>query len=435
MPSRSHSVLFLAIFCAASMAYYHLALLVPKAIEARTAQGLGNGYSFGADFYPIWLTSRESLLHHRDPYSRLTTRQIQIGLFGRPLDARHSDPPDDRAFANPAFAVALVWPVALMPFSVMRVALAMILLVATASSVMLWLRVLRLRTDRAMFTSFLLLTLSSYAVLEGLYAEQMGLVVGFLLAASLAALVGERCFLSGSLLALTLAKPQMTVLIAAYLLLWSAAQWRSRRQFAAGFLLISAALGTSSLLLWPRWIPEWLQLLRDYRQHSTPPLVDYLLGDSLGPGVGPILVAALLVGALAIAWRMRHVSPASNEFRLTVSLLLAVTSITLLPGHAVYDHVVLLPGILLIGFSWRHFLRSSRPLRIVLCITALALFWPWISAPFVIALRPIVSPQLYNSTLLTLPIRTAASIPFGVFVLLAVLMGRVMRKPTLSSRA
>jgi hypothetical protein len=431
MLSRSHSVLFLAMFCAAGMAYYHLALLVPRAIEERTAQGLGNGYSFGADFYPIWITSRESLLHHRDPYSPQTTRQIQIGLFGRPLDVGHSDPQDDRAFANPTFAVVLFWPVALLPFSVIRVALAVILLAATVFSIVLWLRALRLHADPSMFTSLLLLTLSSYAVLEGLYAEQMGLLVGFLLAASLAALAAQRCFLSGNLLALTLVKPQMTALIAVYLLFWSFAAWRSRRGFAAGFLLISAVLGTSSLLLWPRWIPEWLQLLKNYRQHSTPPLVDYLLGDSLGLRLGPIVIGALLVSALAVAWRMRHVSPASNEFGLTASLLLAVTSITLLPGHAVYDHVVLLPGILLIGFSWRHFLRLSRPLRIVLGLSALALFWQWISAPAVIALKPMVSSQLFNSTLLTLPIRTAASIPFGVLALLAVLMGRVMRKPTL----
>jgi hypothetical protein len=63
-------------------------------------------------------------------------------------------------------------------------------------------------------------------------------------------------------------------------------------------------------------------------------------------------------------------------------------------------------------------------------VSALALFWQWIFAPVVIALRPIVSPQLFNSTMLTLPIRTAASIPFGLFALLAVLMGPVMRKST-----
>jgi hypothetical protein len=55
--------------------------------------------------------------------------------------------------------------------------------------------------------------------LEGLFAEQLGLLVGFVLAASFAALLRQRLVLSGSLLALTLIKPQMMALVAAYLLL------------------------------------------------------------------------------------------------------------------------------------------------------------------------------------------------------------------------
>ena len=106
---------------------------------------------------------------------------------------------------------------------------------------------------------------------------------------------------------------------------------------------------------------------------------------------------------------------------MTLSLLLAVTAITLLPGHAVYDHVVLLPGIILIALSWRGF-ASSRLFRAVLGVTALAVFWQWMLAPLVIAMHPILSPRLFISTALTLPIRTAASIPFGVLALLGLMM-------------
>jgi hypothetical protein len=130
---------------------------------------------------------------------------------------------------------------------------------------------------------------------------------------------------------------------------------------------------------------------------------------------------------------MRQVSPASKDFGLTASLMLAITSITLLPGHAVYDHVLLLPGILLIAFRWHVFQKSSLPTRIVLGITTLAVFWQWMFAPIVIALRPVVSRQLFNTTLLTLPIRTAASIPFGVCALLAFLLASVMLKPARDS--
>jgi hypothetical protein len=423
---RQGVILLLSVVCAAGMVYYHLCLFVPRAMEVRAAQGFGNGYSFGADFYPIWLTSREGLLHHLDPYSPEMTWQIQIGLFGRALDtgnpAAHRD---YRVFAYPAFVDLLFWPVAPLPFSLVRVGLAVILAVATALSVGLWLRTFRLRAGAVVLASLILLTLSSYVVLEGLFAGQMGLLVGFLLAASLAALVDGKFFFSGGLLALTLIKPQMTGLVVAYLLLWSAAQWRVRRRFVCGFFVVAVLLGVSSLLVWPHWIPEWLRVLFGYRQYSTQPLVSYLIGNQLGPRLGPFLIAALLAGAIAIAWRTRDACATSTKFALTISLLLAVTTVTLLPGHAVYDHVVLLPGVILIALSWRAHATSSHPFRVLLGATALALFWQWILAPVVIAMRPMVSPQLFVSTLLTLPIRTAGSIPFGVLALLGLMMRQV----------
>jgi hypothetical protein len=432
--SRSVLVLFLVTFCAACMVYYHLALFVPRAREVRAEQGFGNGYSFGADFYPIWLTSRASLLEHRDPYGPEMTRQIQIGLFGRPLDTRNpAAPADYRAFAYPAFVDVLLWPLALLPFSAVRIGLAVILPAVTALSVVLWLRTVRLRASPVTLAVLVLLTLSNYAVLEGLFAEQVGLLAGFLLAASLAALVDGRLFLSGGLLALTLIKPQMTAPVVAYLLLWSFDQWRARWRFVGSFLLTSALLVASSLLVWPSWIPQWLQVVFGYRQYSTPPLVGYLLGTQIGSRLTPFLIALLLVTAIALASRMRHASPTSTEFALTVSLLLAITAITLLPGHAVYDHVVLLPGILLIALSWQIFARSIPLLRVLLGVTAMAFFWQWILAPAVIATRPIVSPQ-FASAVLTLPIRTAASIPFGVLALLELMMRQVTRKQIAGGR-
>jgi hypothetical protein len=410
------------------MVYYHLGIFVPRAMEVRTVDGLGGGYSFGADFYPLWLTTREGLLYHRDPYSPETTRRIQIGLFGRPLDDNSALTRDPRAFANPAFAELLFWPLALIPFPVVRFGLAVILPAVTAFSIALWLRAIRFQVDRVMLASLMLLTLSSYAVLEGLFAEQIGLLVGFFLAAALAALANQRLFLGGSLLALALIKPQMMLLVAIYLLLWSFAQWRTRRLFAVGFLSVSALLTASSLLIWPHWIFEWLNLLIRYRQYSTPPLVSYLLGDHAASRFGPILVVALVTSVLALAWRMRNASFGSIKFALTISLLLATTVVTLLPGQAVYDHVILLPGVILIAVSWRSYAASSRVLRIVLGVSALALFWQWIWAPIVIAAQQILSRRVFTETVLTLPLRTAASIPFGVLAVLALMMRQTAKK-------
>ena len=425
---RSGGILGVVILCSACMVYYHLVLFVPRVSQVRTAEGFGNGYSFGADFYPVWLTARESLLHHRDPYSSQTTRQVQLDLFGRTVDARvFGAPPAYWTFAYPAIADILLWPIGLLPFSQVRIGFGLFLGILTAYGAVLWIRVIHPRARRLNIASLLILTLSSYAVLEGLFAEQMGLLVGFLLAASLAALVRQKLFFSGTLLALALIKPQVMLLIGAYLLLWSLAQWRNRWHFAGGFFLMSALLGASSLLIWPHWISEWLHVISSYRRYSDPPLVSYLLsnqilGNQVSRLLGPILIAILLVSAVAFSWRMRCAATDSRDFRLTVSLLLTVTTIAVVPGHAVYDHVVLLPGIILIASCWRQF-APSKPFRVTLAAAALALFWPWICAPVVIALRPMVSAAFF-STLLTLPIRTAASIPFGVCALLALMLWR-----------
>jgi hypothetical protein len=426
---RSSSVLIVVILCAAAMVYYHLGIFVPRAMEVRASQGFGDGYSFGADFYPIWFTSQQSLIHHSDPYSPEMTHRIQFGLFGRPLnDGNTATSQNYRAFAYPAFVDLLFWPVALLPFSAVRVGLAVILIAATGVSILFWVRSFHLPVNLIILVCLILLTLSSYAVLEGLFAEQLGLLVGFFLAASFAAVVRQRLILAGSLFALTLIKPQMVALVAAYSLLWSFYEWRVRRQFVASFFLTASLLGGSALVAFPHWISEWLDVVFGYGHYSTPPLTCYLAGNQIGSRICPSLIAALLLISIVFAWRMRGASAGSTEFALTSSLLLAVTSITLLPGHAVYDHIVLLPGVLLVAFSWRGLAESSLPSRILLGVSALALFWQWLLAPVVIAMKPILPQGLFVSAVLTLPIRTSTSLPFGVLALLAIMMRREIRQ-------
>src|SRR5215467_3573805 len=176
--------LCLALIGSASMLYYHQGLFIPRVRAVRVATGLGNGYSFGNDFYQVWLASRDGLQGNRDPYSPEMTREIQIGLYGRPLDSRiPTDPIDRRAFPYPAYTLLIFWPVAELPFPVVRVVIVCVLAAMVVASVLLWLRALAWRLDWTWVVVILLLTLCSYPVLEGLFAGQVGLLVGFLLAA------------------------------------------------------------------------------------------------------------------------------------------------------------------------------------------------------------------------------------------------------------
>jgi hypothetical protein len=407
------------------MIYYHQDLFLPRAAAALTAEGLGNGYSFGNDFYQVWLTSQEWLRRGRDPYSPEMTREIQTGLYGRPLDPnRPTDPVDRRVFPYPFYADLLLWPAAEFPFAPLRVPMVCLLALLTLASIPLWLRALDWRLSAKWVGVILLFTLSSYPALEALFAAQLGLFVAFLLAASMAAVQRSRFLLAGILMAISTIKPQVTALAILYLLIWSAHDWRVRGRFCIGFFATLTLLVAASLAAMPHWIQSWTHTVLAYRHYTRPPLVTQILTSLVGARLaGPgtlVLTAASIVVAITLAWRNRAAAYGSFAFWMTLSLLFSITTITILPGQAIYDHLILIPGILLL-VRHRGRLGEAGPVpRMLLAIGALVLFWPWIAAFALILLRLVLPPAQFNSTaILALPLRTAASLPFVLLALLA----------------
>lgn len=403
------------------MVYYHLGLFIPRALQVRTSIGLGNGYSFGDDFYPIWLTTRESRLGYRDIYSYETTRLIQIGLFGRPMEPhRKSDPPIEyRQYSYPAFTNLILWPSALLDFPRLRMALTLLLPTLTALSVWMWLKALRWKIHPMWVATIMVLTLSTYQLLEAFFALQPGLFVGFFLAAAALAIRSNRLMLAGALCALTLIKPQVTMLAILYLLLWSLSD-RSRARFWQGFLVVTSALMICSVAVWPHWIGQWIRVLLGYHNYAMPPLINILLGPSVPGFIAPALIAVIVALAIGIAWRNRRAAQDSSRFWFTLSVVLAITTITLLPGQAIYDHLILIPGILLLLRYSRELAKVGRIGRALLVAGALVLAWPWVSAFVLLIIRPWLSPDtFYAVPIFALPMRTAASLPFAVVVLLA----------------
>jgi hypothetical protein len=422
----------LALMGAAGMVYYQFGLFMPRVQSVREAKHLAGQYTFCNDFYPIWLTSRKWLDERRDLYSAANTREIQIGLFGRPLDAHiPSDPPTDyRTFAYPAFTDILFWPASEVPFLRLRVGWAALLAALTAAGVLFWTRALSWRVSLAWLAIIILLTLCSYPELEGLYAGQLGLLVGFLLAASLLALQRGRLLLAGMLMALTTIKPQMTLLAILYLLVWSLQDWRRRGRFSVAFFATMFLLVGASLVVWPDWIQSWMRVILDYPRYAMPPLLSVLLGSTLGSFGGKAVLVIALLAASVLAWLYRGAAAGSNEFWLTLSVLLAVTTIAVLPGQSVCDHIILLPGIFLLASRGQP-QRSSPIFRALLILGIAVLLWPWVASLGLIALRPFLGAEIFESkAVFVLPLRTAAPFPFVVLGLLAMAWRGALRRQT-----
>ena len=419
---RALIVLTLAVIGSASMLYYHTRLFLPRVQQMRAARGLDNANAFGGDFYPIWLTSRQSLAGRHDLYTAETTQEIQKGLFGHPLTAQHPTdlPADYRVFAYPAFTDLLFWPAAMLGFPTLRFFLVGVLAIIAAGTIWLWMRALEWRVHPVWLVTIMLLAFSSYPVLEALFAEQPGLIVGFLLALSLVALRRNSQSLAGLLLAMTTIKPQVTLLVILYLLLWSCQDWRRRKRLALSFLATISLLVGASVLVWPHWIGAWLGITFRYYGYAPLPLAALLLGSAWAARMGSLLIITLLAAAAVLAWKTRRAEIASREFWVSMSLLLAITSVALLPGQAVYDHIILLPGILILARDRHAHGHLRLPTRALRTIGATVFFWPWVAAFAMVLARLFMTPEHFHSLfVLALPIRTAASLPFVVLALLA----------------
>ena len=403
------------------MLNYYLNWFLPRAREARTARQLV-GYSFGNDLYTIWCGAHATIEGQRDLYSPEIAHQIQMGLYGRPIDpSRAGDPKDLRIFGYPAFTELLFWPFSLFSFEVARPIFLAILFVLIPITIAFWMRSLSWRPDWLWTVVVLMLVLTSYPALEALYAGQVGVFVGFSLAACIVALRRGRLLLAGTLMALGTIKPHVMLLPIVYLGLWTMSDWRRRRMFCVGLLSTQALLVGGALVVWPRWIQSWIHVAVQYHNYTPPPLTIQMLTTLAGPAARPVALLAmggLLLTAFVLSWKNRAASPQSQEFCFTVSILLAITVGVLLPGHAVYDHLILLPGIFLLARTWRK-LPDNWATKAML-ITALGtLLWPWIASILLIPIHSLLERrEFYSMSILGLPLRMAAGLPFIVLALL-----------------
>ncbi len=132
------------------------------------------------DIYQRWLGSRELLLNGRNPYGEEVTEEIQIGLSGHKYDPRRDA--FEQHFYYPVYVVFLMAPTVRLPFPLVKKLFAILLLVLTAVSVPLWLDFLQWRITPMQQLLAVGLTLASMPALQGIYLQNLGLLVSALIA-------------------------------------------------------------------------------------------------------------------------------------------------------------------------------------------------------------------------------------------------------------
>ena len=410
----------IAAMLASGMIGYDLGFLLPQGRYGRELSHMDRGDMRGGDFYPIWLTSRELRDHQHNPYSEFTTFAVQRHLYGRTLG--QSGPKDFsahyRAFSYPLFADLIFWPLAELTFERTRLLLAILFPALSALTAVLWMRISGLVLPPPLTAGAVLLYGTSYASLEALYALQPTIVVAALLAATVSALVAGRYWLAGTWLALASIKPQLVVMLTAWLLLWGVSKWRTRKGLVLSFALITTSLMLASELLVPGWLGLWAKNLIEYRTYTFPPLFPFLMGRT-GEALGIVLVAVTAY----CGWRFRQVDP-GDHFVMVVSLFLTVTIAVFPTADAIYEDLLLWPSLLWIYIHREEFLRAQGPRKWTTYAAIGAFLWSYVAACALLAWVAFGVP--WDRSIMLVPIRLTASLPFIVVgLLILALLGQL----------
>ncbi len=388
--------------------YFYVALFLPHAHSARAAQQLNGRYLYGGDFHPIWLSSHELFLHRANPYATELSIENQIAIYGRAIDSK----PDDSIqgiYPYPLYTSFLIAPLAPLSFPGVQMVGTVLFPTLILIGLFLWLQVLRLHLHRITLITLLLLVFTSYPVLEGLYAQQLTVLVFALLAGTGAALSKGRLVTAGVLLGLATVKPQLVLLLALWLLVWASSDLSKRKFFVISAIGTVAALLIAGEIILPGWTLNWVRALHEYRQHNHLPLAQVVLGRALGDMFSLVLLA---ITAL-ILWRARRVEAASTQFAVVCALILAVTVPIFPSSIAVYDHLLLVPAIFWLFSIKKTIVGGRLPLRILGYAALAALSWQWIAGTAV-TIASFLYLGVVRTSWVLVPVRAAASIPFAV---------------------
>jgi len=404
LASKRSPLLSILLICAASMYFYWRR--VPHNIDAIAPSPLSRARPL-TDLYPRWYGTRELLLHHRDPYSAAVTQEIQLAYDGR-----------EQRFAYPLYAILFLAPTVGIQFHSAQIVFWWFLAAVTGLSLAAWLSVVRVQLSPFSLIALFATVFLSVPVLQGLSLLQFGLLVAGLLSGTAAAILSGNLFLAGVLLALATIKPPLCLLPACWFLLWVSGDWRQRRPLLWGFAATLAVLVLATELLVPGWLLRYPSVLAAYAKYSDPSsLIGVFLPHFLR---WPVTIGGLLATA-SFCWRIRRQPANSIHFVLALAFVLTLTVMIIPTAMPPYNHVLLLPAVLLIFHHWSDLRSRFFLFRLLMSLFVGIAALPWLLAPIVF-LKSLISIRRLSMNFVLLPLYASLALPFAVMGLLLLLV-------------
>lgn len=328
------------------------------------------------DFMSRWEGARSYWIDGLNPYREAASLNIQERIYGRAA-APDQDP---GYFAYPFFTAFIIAPLVLTDYAWASAIWMVLLEVCLIGALFFNLGAIRWRPKPILLLIILIWALLDYLPMRGLLLGQPGLLVYFLQALALSAILSRRDAIGGAALALSTFKPQMGFLIVPLLILYAL---RLRRwRYVAAFTITFGVLMVASFVLQPSWLSDWLTQVNIYSSYTALGSPVWIIAQyylSLG-AVGEVLLIAPLIGVLIWSWYMVLIQGKDERFLWAAALTLTITHLiaprTATPHYVVFTLPILfymreitarrrgwLAAILLIGLTivtWIHFLSTVQ---------------------------------------------------------------------------
>jgi hypothetical protein len=302
----------------------------------------------GNDFLARWMGARFWVTEGISPYNPQVSLETQRIIYGRPAFLEQGE--DIAHFVYPMPAMLFFAPFGIFQFPLARAIWMTILEISLPILALFGLRLSDWKPRLPLVAAIVLFSIFWYHGLRSIIIGQFAVLEALLMIGALLAIHRGNDGLAGILLGLSIAKPQMPVLLIPLVLLWA---WRADRRRIVFWTLGSiAAQVLFFLVLMPDWPIQWLRQLLEYPSYTSlgPPVS--ILADFVPMFSGVIsacLTAALL---LYMLWEW-FVVMGKNErwFQWTAAMTIVITNLVAI-RTATTNYVVMLPAMILIFADW-----------------------------------------------------------------------------------
>jgi len=321
-----------------------------------------------ASFLPRWIGFRLFLARGQSPYSEETTQEVQRMVYGR----RAREGEDPKFFLYPFYSILVYAPFGMIRDpAVARAAWLAVLEVSLLITGALGLSLARWRPSPVLWVILVLFSALWFHTIRPLASGNISIVITLLITASLFSIRSEHDVLGGFLLSLAMILPQMTIVLAIFVLVWAASN--ERWLIFWSFLGSLALMIIASSLLVPNMLLENLRqvlLYYNYARYSSP---GGLFARSF-PGIGHQIGWALTVFTAGILfWEWREARRKDFRWFLWVAYLtLTLTNFIGLFTSIEY-HIAMYPALLLVLATWDE--RWGTPGRVLIGGSVLILFF------------------------------------------------------------